>query len=219
VRLPRLHVVTDDEVLGRPAFAAQAELILAASGSAIALHLRGHRTSGAVRYALAERLAAAALRSGAWLLVNDRIDIAMAVRANGVQLGRRSLPVAEARALLGAGACIGFSVHDAARAVEAAVDGADFVLMGTIFESKSHPRRQAAGVPALQECAARAGVPVLGIGGFVPAGVASAARAGAWGVAVLGGIWDAPQPPAAAAEYMAAVRQVYPDAAEQEQGT
>jgi hypothetical protein len=93
--LPRLHVVTDDEVLARPACRAGGG---GAGGvrPAVALHLRGHGTSAAVRHALAMRLAAAALRTGAWLLVNDRIDIAMTVRANGVQLGAASLPVPDA---------------------------------------------------------------------------------------------------------------------------
>ncbi|CAN5822837.1 hypothetical protein BH23GEM9_BH23GEM9_24500 [soil metagenome] len=215
--LPRLHVITDDDVLAMPGFVQTAAHILAQGATGIALHLRGHATSAALRYDHGVQLAAAALRSGSWLLVNDRIDIAMAIRANGVQLGIAALPVVEARALLGAGARIGFSAHDTAAAVHAAVDGADFVLMGTIFESASHPGRGGTGVGALRECAQRAGVPVLGIGGFTPRRVAAAAGAGAWGVAVLGGIWHAADPTKALTNYMTAVRDSFPAAAEQEQ--
>jgi thiamine-phosphate diphosphorylase len=205
MRLPRLHVVTDDAVLADPAFAERADEVFAAGGLDIALHLRGHRTSVRERYRIAERLAASALRTGAWLFINDRIDIAMAVRANGVQLGVRSLPVPDARSVIGAGARIGFSAHDTPRAVEAVVDGADFVLLGTIFPSASHPGRDGAGTAALQDCASRAGVPVVGIGGFTPQRAREAAEAGAYGIAVLDGIWGANDVATATATYVGAV--------------
>ncbi|MGH7464127.1 MAG: thiamine phosphate synthase, partial [Longimicrobiales bacterium] len=81
--LPRLHLVTDDAVLADAGFPELAEAVLDSCGRRAALHVRGHRTTGARLYALGERLRAAALRTGAWLLVNDRVDIALALRANG----------------------------------------------------------------------------------------------------------------------------------------
>lgn len=207
---PRLHLVTDDAVLARPAFADTAAAVLVACGTSAALHIRGHATSGAALHRIGETLAGACLRTGSWLLVNDRVDIAMAVRANGVQLGARSLPVHDARMLLGHGARIGYSAHGALEAAQAAVDGADFVLMGTIFGSASHPGTRPAGIDALRMSAARAGVPVLAIGGITPARVAQVADAGAYGVAVLGGVWHAADPVAAAAEYVATVRSAWP---------
>lgn len=214
--LPRLHLVTDDAVLADPGFLPSAEAVLEACGPAVALHLRGHGTRASLRHALGVELAAAALRTGAWLLVNDRVDIAMAVRANGVQLGVASLPIVEARALLGAGACIGYSAHAAAEAVEAGAGGADLVVAGTIYGSRSHPGREPAGVRLIEECAARAGVPVVAIGGVTPGRVAELAGAGAYGVAVLGGVWLADVPAAAAVDYVDALRSAIPQAQEHE---
>ncbi|HSJ23791.1 MAG TPA: thiamine phosphate synthase [Longimicrobiales bacterium] len=216
--LPRLHLVTSDAVLARPDFAVQAAAVMAACGSDIALHLRGHGTTGATLHALGEELAGAALRTGAWLLVNDRIDVAMAVRANGVQLGVASLPVPGARLLLGHGARIGYSVHGPLESAQAAADGADFVLAGTIWDSASHPGRDPAGLPMLRECVAQTPVPVLAIGGVTPARVADAAGAGAWGVAVLGGVWHAEDCVAAAERYRDSVLQAYVSGKRQEQG-
>jgi len=215
--LPRLHVVTDDEVLAEPDFAGRAEAVLAAGGPALALHLRGHATSAAVRHALGMRLAGAALASGAWLLVNDRIDIAMTVRANGVQLGAASLSVPDARLLLGAGARIGYSAHAVAECAQAAADGADFVVVGTIWGSASHPDRAPAGTALLRECAEHTPRPVIAIGGVTPARVAEAAHAGAQGVAVLGGIWTTADAAAAVAEYVASLQAAFGDT-RQEQG-
>jgi thiazole tautomerase (transcriptional regulator TenI) len=210
--LPRLHLVTDDRVLGDPAFAARAGDVLAACGGDVAIHLRGRGTSAAVRCALGHELAAAALRTGAWLLVNDRVDIAMAVRANGVQLGAASLPVSDARALLGAGARIGYSAHAPLECAQAAADGADFVVAGTIWDSASHPGRQGGGAPFLRSCAERTPLPLLAIGGVTPERVSEAAGAGAWGVAVLGGVWHAGDAAAAAVEYLEQVRTAWPAA-------
>lgn len=215
--LPRLHVVTDDEVLADAGFAERAEAVLAACGPAVALHLRGHGTSAALRHALGMRLAAAALRTGAWLLVNDRIDIAMTVRANGVQLGAASLSVPDARRLLGAGARIGYSAHGVAECAQAAADGADWVVVGTIWGSASHPDRAPAGTELLRECAAHTPRPVIAIGGVTPERVAEAADAGAEGVAVLGGIWTAADAGVAAGQYVAALEAAFGDT-RQEQG-
>jgi thiamine-phosphate diphosphorylase len=205
MRPPRLHLVTDDDILARPDFADVADAVLAACGAMAAIHLRGHATPASRLHALGEQVAAAALRSGAWMLVNDRVDIAMAVRANGVQLGVASLPVVEARALLGAGARIGYSAHSALEVQHAEASGADFALAGTIFASASHPGRDAAGVALLAECAQRSALPIIAIGGITPGRVVGAVQAGAHGVAVLGGVWHAPDPAAAAAHYVAAL--------------
>jgi thiamine-phosphate diphosphorylase len=210
MRLPQLHVVTDDAVLAEADFVGRAADVLAACGQRLALHLRGHATPAAALHALAGTLAVAALRSGSWLLINDRVDIAMAVRANGVQLGAAGLPIADVRALLGR-APIGYSAHGTLEAVQAAGDGADFVVMGTIYRSASHVDRTPAGLERLADCAARTAVPVLAIGGVTADRVAAAAEAGAAGVAVLGGVWRSEDPVAAALAYLEAIRDAYGD--------
>jgi thiamine-phosphate diphosphorylase len=202
--LPRLHLVTDAAVLQDVHFLDAATAALECCGVRCALHLRGHGMTGAQLHELGTALGALALRTGAWLIVNDRVDVAMAVRANGVQLGRRSLPVADARALLGAGARIGRSVHGAAEADEARIDGADFVVLGSIYETASHADLRPLGAAVIED-AVRAGLPVVAIGGITPGRVPEVARAGAHGVAVLGGVWRAADAAAAAAEYVAAL--------------
>jgi thiamine monophosphate synthase len=171
--LPRLHLVTDDRVLAARGFREELRALLAAHGPRLALHLRGHATPGGRLFALAagavELAERVAQRTGhlPLILVNDRVDVALAAGAGGVHLGRRSLPVAAVRRLLPADARVGCSVH-----------GASDV-----------------GPPA----------PVLGIGGVTPERVAAVRAAGGWGVAVLGGVWRAADPVAAAARYLDAL--------------
>jgi thiamine-phosphate diphosphorylase len=207
--LPRLHVVTDDAVLRDERFRERAEALLDCCGMYLALHLRGHATAARLLHTLGEQLAATALRAGAFLFVNDRIDIALAIRAHGVQLGVRSIPVREARHLLGHDAWIGYSAHGPLEASRAASEGADFVLLGTIFPTAAHEQRVPLGLERLAECVLATPVPVIAIGGVTRERVAAIAASGAYGVAVLGGIWRAENVTAAAAEYMAEIHAGY----------
>lgn len=204
--LPRLHLITDDDVLRAPGFLDRAAAVLERGAHDTALHLRGHGIRGGVLYALGELLAATASRSGAQLFINDRIDVAMAVRAHGVQLGRRSIPVADARRLLGGALRIGASVHSPAEAARAEAAGADFVVAGTIYASASHPDGVHAGVARVRDVATATTLPVIAIGGITPVRIGEVLRAGAWGVAVLGGVWGAADPESAVAAYVDALR-------------
>jgi len=199
--LPRLHLVTSDEVLADPGFGDRAVDALAAGAGFVALHLRGPDTAGRALYRLAERLLPQAVKWNALLMINDRVDVAMATGAHGVQLGGRSLPVGRVRRLLGAGARVGRSVHGQDEASSAAAEGADFVVFGTVHATGSHPGLEPAGVAALAATAAAVGVPVLGIGGMSPARAAEARIAGAWGVAVLSDVWAAPDAAEAVGRY------------------
>jgi thiamine-phosphate diphosphorylase len=203
--LPRLHLVTDDGVLEAPDFVAWAGRILAAYGPAVALHLRGHGRRGGELHHLAEALAPVSEESGALLLINDRVDVALAVGAAGVQLGARSIPVGVARRLLGDDAWIGYSAHGAAEAAGAVADGADYVVFGTVFPSASHPGGATSGVEGLRGAVEAAGAPVVAIGGITPERVASVLATGAHGVAVLGGVWRAERPVDAVARYLVAI--------------
>lgn len=205
MKLPRLHVVTDDAVLRDASFPDRARDVVQALGPRGALHLRGHRTPPPRLWGLAETLAAQCGRSGAAFVVNDRADLALACGARGVQLGRRSMPIAAARALLGPRGWIGYSAHDAGEALRVAAAGADFIVAGAVYETSSHPRRAAGGLTLVRACTA-AGVPILAIGGITPQRVGEAVAAGAYGVAVLGGVWSAADPAAAVAAYLAALR-------------
>src|SRR5690606_2342411 len=109
--LPRLHVVTDDAILADARFRQRAAALLERGAGRVALHLRGHRTGGRILMEHASYCADIAHRAGAMLFVNDRVDVALACAAEGVQLGSRSLSVADARRLLGRDRWIGASIH------------------------------------------------------------------------------------------------------------
>lgn len=199
--LPRLHLVTDDLVLAGAGFLASAEALLRAGGPGVALHLRGPTTDGRRLFEMAAPLRDAAGASGSLLLVNDRIDVALAARADGVQLGARSLSPRQARPLLGPGARIGVSIRGAGEPVAAGAGvrrledsaGADFIVVGTLYESSSHPGRPGTGPGGLTAIAGK-GLPVIGIGGITAERVASVLGAGAHGVAVISAIWEAARP-------------------------
>ena len=202
--IPRLHLVTNDAILLSPDFVGQVERLLGHAGPAIALHLRGYGLTGGQLWARAERCAEVARRSGAWLVVNDRVDVALGCGARAVQLGRRSLPIEAVRRLLGERALIGASVHDPEQLAAARAGGADFMVAGTVYGTPSHPGIVPSGVPWVAEVA-REGVPVIAIGGITAARVAEVRQAGAYGVAAIRAIWQAADPRAAIDELLKAL--------------
>jgi thiamine-phosphate diphosphorylase len=176
-----------------------AEALLGEGGTAVALHLRLREAAGATLYALASRLSAVASARGARLLVNDRVDVALAAGCDGVQLGTRSMSPRDARRLVGPDALIGASAHS--REEAAAAEGADFLLVGTLYESGTHPGRAAAGTGLLRGLP----LPAIGIGGITPARVPEVLAAGGAGVAVVRGIWRAASPREALRDYLSAL--------------
>jgi len=200
-RIPLLHAVTDDAVVARDGFTERAGEVLAAGGAHVALHLRAPGASGRALLGLAERLAGTAGGTGSLLLVNDRVDVALAAGAHGVQLARRSLSVADARRLVGADRVIGASVHDAGEARAAA--GANFLLAGAVYPTATHPGQPVAGLRSI-EALASLGLPVVAIGGVTPERAGELRRAGAAGMAAIRGIWDAPSPADAVQRYIEA---------------
>lgn len=204
--VPRLHVVTDDDVLARSSFRSQAASLVRAHRGRLALHLRS--PAGDVRrlHELADALAPRAERSGSPLFVNDRVDVAMAVGVGGVELGRRSIPVQAARALVGESCLIGYSAHGPDEAASAVANGADFVLLGTIWETPSHAGLPGSGVGLVRAAAAVVDGPVVAIGGVTsPERAAEARRAGAHGVAVVRAVWTASDPVVAAGDLLEAL--------------
>lgn len=199
--LPRLHLVTDRHACAGRALA---EVVAAAVRGGLRLvQLRERDWPAAELLAVARALKglAPALR----LVVNDRVDVASVAEADGVQLPEHGLPVAAARQLLGANRLIGRSVHSVAAAREAAREGADYVVLGTIFATSSKPGRVPAGLGLVEEVSRAVTLPVIAIGGIVEENVATVLRAGAYGVAVRAAILGAPDPRAATARLLAAI--------------
>ena len=123
----------------------------------------------------------------ALLFINDRVDIAVASGADGVQLGEEAMTVDAARRA-GTGLLVSRSVHDVEGAVRAERAGADMLVAGTIFPSESHPGGRPAGVELLERLRTEVSVPYIAIGGVTERNAASVMAAGASGVAVIGAI-------------------------------
>jgi thiamine-phosphate pyrophosphorylase len=192
---PRLYLVTDRRATGGRPLASVIDAALAAVPAGGAwVQLRERDLGGRELVALARELRAVAHAHGGRLFVNDRVDVALAAQADGVQLPEHGLPVAVARELMPDGA-IGVSRHapDGLRCA-----GADFVVLGPIWDTPAkRPFGPPLGVGSL--AAACGALPVIAIGGIDgPARARQARRAGAAGVAVIRAVMAAEDPGCAA---------------------
>ncbi len=163
------------------------------------VQVRDHTASARELYDLARAVLAVARPRGVRVAVNDRIDVALAVTADGVQLGRRSLPLPVVRAIAPE-LSIGASVHNVTEASAAERAGAAWLTFGHVFPTTSHPNEPAPGLSELERIVRATRLPVVAIGGIAPDRIASVLEAGAAGVAVISAILDAPDPARATAE-------------------
>ena len=154
------------------------------------------RMAGDLRKAIGDR---------ALLIVNGDPLAAAESGADGVQLGEEAASVKEARKIVGRDLLIGRSVHSAAGAAQAERDGADFLVLGAVFPSRSHPAGQTLGAAGVRQAAAGVRVPVIGIGGITAANAASVIASGARGVAVISAILGVSDPEKAARSLSAAL--------------
>ena len=199
--IPVVHAVTSDEIAARPGFPDRAIDVMRALGPRGAIHLRTHRLTAAELHALAVRLARVQRETGCWLVINDRVDVALATGARGIQLNSRSMRIADARAIAPR-IPIGASSHSAAHAIAAERDGASWIVAGQSSESESYVGNGARPESFVAEMSRCTALPVIAIGGVKPDDVAPLRRAGAWGVAVIRGIWGAPDAGEAASDYL-----------------
>ncbi len=188
LKYPQLCLVTDPE---KPDLIQKVEQALAAGVTM--LQLRGHTLSSAHLYTLASVLRPLCQKYQATFIVNDRVDVGLAAGADGFQLGTHSLPLIVARQLVGERCLLGASVHSQEEACAAVANGADFLLVGTIFASSSHPGEPTSG-PQLVRNLKRVSLtlPLLAIGGITSANAQQVVEAGADGIAVISAILDAP---------------------------
>ncbi|WP_368566094.1 thiamine phosphate synthase [Pseudoxanthomonas sp. UTMC 1351] len=165
------------------------------------LQYRNKTAGAALRHEQASALQALCVDAGVPLIINDDVRLAKAMGAAGVHLGEDDGDIAAARALLGDHAIIGASCYDElARAEHAVANGADYVAFGAFFPTRSKTgTRQAS--PDMLAAAAALNVPRVAIGGITPDNAASLITAGADLIAVIGGVFDAPDPVAAVRAY------------------
>jgi thiamine-phosphate pyrophosphorylase len=194
-----------------------AAALSAAPPGTVALQLREKDLDAGELIALARQLRTICDRYRARLVVNDRLDVAIAARADGIHLPANSFAVADARTLLGDRKLVGVSTHDAEEVVGADRSGADFVVYGPVFDPLSKGNYTTArGVKGLSAAVRAASIPVFALGGI------SAARARELGttdrianphgqiiqpagVAVIGFIYGAPDPAAAMRDLVSAI--------------
>ena len=193
-----LYLVTDRSLAhGR----STVDIIRAAvAGGATCVQLREKHAS--TRDFLNEAKAVRALLAGSGvpLIINDRIDVALAVNAEGVHLGQTDMPIADARRIVGKSMLIGISAECVEDALRAEAEGADYVGISPVFatptKTDTAPALGLSGVAAIR---ARVSLPLVGIGGIGPANAAEVIRAGCDGIAVVSAIVAAPSPRDAAA--------------------
>lgn len=180
----------------------------AVEGGVDLVQLREKDLPGGQMMRLAESLLKA-IGGRAKLIVNERADVALAAGAQGVQLGEDGLPVSAARMTLGSGALVGRSVHSLEGAVQAEGEGADFLVVGAMFASRSHPGEAPAGPGLMRQISGNCRLTLIGIGGITPENAAEVIEAGASGVAVISNILTAPDPRAAAAKLKESISEAW----------
>jgi thiamine-phosphate pyrophosphorylase len=191
-----LYVITGREAAGdRPL----AEVVQAAiAGGATIVQLREKSATTREIIQLGQVLHRITRESDIPLIVNDRVDIALALDAEGVHVGEEDMPAALARDLIGPDRILGVSAGTVEEARQAEEDGADYLGVGDIYGTPSKP---GAGVPigvqGLREIARSVSIPVVGVGGITADNAAAVIEAGAAGVAVISAVVGAPDPEAA----------------------
>ena len=203
MKSPRLYVVLDRTASG----GRDLDAILAAAldGGAEMIQLREKTLPSGTLFPLARKLRARCRAAGVPFIVNDRVDLALAVDADGVHLGQDDLPPAPARALLRPRMILGLSTHSVEQAKAAQAAGADYVAVGSMFPTTSKPEFQLVGLALARHVRPVVQVPLIGIGGITPDNVADVITAGADGVAVISAVCAASDPAAATRRFVAAI--------------
>lgn len=200
----RLHVLTDFYLQQHFSHAELAELAIA--GGADLIQFRQKR--GGIRNKLieAKKVQAVCADAGVPLIVNDHLDIAQSIGADGVHLGQDDLPIEDARRILGSEAIIGATATNVGQTVEAYEAGADYIGFGPVFTTQSKFNRSSVkGLSGLREASDAVPVPVIGIAGITSERIRPALEIGAHGVAVLSAIATAEDPEAATARIRSAI--------------
>jgi len=196
-----LYAVTPDEIDTR---ALAVKVRAALSGGAKLVQYRNKTAAVAQRFEQAGALLELCRQYGARLIVNDHLDLALKVGADGLHLGAEDGPVADARKKLGAGKIIGVSCYDRLQnALDAQSQGADYVAFGSFFASGIKPEAVRAPLALLREAKQRLAIPIVAIGGITLANAPQLIAAGADSVAVISALFAAPDVELAAQRFTA----------------
>ena len=206
LRLPVLCLITDRHRCGDPSL--EAVVDEAIKGGVTLVQLREKDLPAGELLALATRLRDVT-RGRAILVINDRLDVALAVGADGVHLPEKGMPASIARLLMGRHSLIGCSVHSEEAAAEAELGGADYVQLGTIYATESKPGAEPAGTDLLRKVSTALTIPVLAVGGVRDQNAAEVIEAGAAGASVISAILGATDPQAATSQLAEAMGEAW----------
>ncbi len=193
VPLPCLCVVTDRSLFGGETERLAQCVADAVTGGANMVQLRERGMEEQALLELARELRRIT-RGSALLVVNGSPEVAAACDADGVQLPEAGTSVDAARGVVGDDKLIGRSVHSVEGAMDAQREGADFLVAGTIYASRTHTGVEPAGPSLLNSIAGQVPLPLLGIGGIGPGNIERVIEAGAWGAAVISAVLEADDP-------------------------
>ena len=185
---PRVYPITDERLSGL-SHAEQVERL--AAGGATLIQLREKAASPREFYNAALEAMKVARRVGVQIIINDRVDIAMAVDADGVHLGQGDVPPDHARRLLGENRIVGFSTHSVNQALEADRAPVDYIAIGPVFQTSTKENPEAiVGLEAIAAIKSQASKPLVAIGGITLALALSVIEAGADSVAVISDLFS-----------------------------
>lgn len=183
---PIACLITDRRRLADASGDALVSNVRAAAAAGVQLiQLRERDLDGRALFDLAERVVGAVRGTSARVLINDRLDVALAARAHGVHLRASSFLPSRVRAITPAGFLVGRSVHSADEATAMAGEGADYLVFGNVFATASKPGKPGVGLAALQELVRATPLPVLALGGVTRERVPELLAAGAAGYAAI----------------------------------
>ena len=183
-----LYLITDrHQTAGRPLLSV---LDHALTAGVKAVQLREKDLDAKSLVELAGEVLSLTRKHGALLFINDRVDLVLALGADGVHLRSDSMPIKDARRMLGPNCLIGVSVHNIEEVLKAETDGADFAVLGPIYDTPSkRPFGNPIGLRALEEASQQSHIPIFAIGGISLPRVQEVRRAGARGVALISAIF------------------------------
>lgn len=202
--VPVIHAVTNDEIMLRPGFLKKARGVMMVLGDKGAIHVRSQLLDSPTVFGITLDLLLLYAETKCWCIVNDRVDIALASGAHGVQLTAKSIVLSDVKAIAPA-LRIGASVHSPEEAREAEKAGAEWCVAGHVFETPTHPGEPRRESNFINELVAEVNIPVIAIGGVRPEHVRLLVHKGAHGVAAIRGIWEDENSELAASRYLSQI--------------
>jgi thiamine-phosphate pyrophosphorylase len=205
-----LHAIADVDVAAAAGWPPRDLIKAFLDGGASLIQLRAKRLSSGAFLELCDAAVALSASYGAAIVVNDRADLARMSGAAGVHVGQDDLPPADARAIVGAGAIVGFSTHTDSQIDAAVAQPVDYVAVGPVFGTRTKETGyDAVGVPLVAAAVTRArGRPIIAIGGITLDRAPVVMAAGAAGLAVISDLLAGNDPAARVAAYLRTIRQV-----------